>query len=238
MSRMPLSTRRVMQAPKGSGQRGVQSAKVVERSNLILKNRKMMTTPRSDMMGNLGLAKAVNTTYAVTRAAPLADLPDLATAQPQVFNELMQQKLAECCVLCNFSDLTPNANAVIKSRYLQEIAECITKPRYFQLCDAQTFDRLFDMIKANLIRALPPIPPISKSPLLGDDIKDSWVDSAWPHLSLVYEIFTGFLESPPMVAAQHIKRFDTAFLVQFLPLFNSMDTRGGMQSRKFWMVFI
>jgi serine/threonine-protein phosphatase 2A regulatory subunit B' len=185
MARMPLSSRRVMQAPKG----GPQSAKVVERSNLILKNRKMMTTPRSDMTMNLGLSKAVVTTYALARSASLADLPDLATVPPQQFNDLMQQKLVECCVLCNFSDLTLTSNAIIKSRYLQEIADCITKPRYFQLCDAQTFDRLFDMIKANLLRALPPIPPISKSPLLGDDIKDSWVDSAWPHLSIVDDIF-------------------------------------------------
>jgi serine/threonine-protein phosphatase 2A regulatory subunit B' len=214
-----------MQAPKGSGSRGVQSAKVVERSNLILKNRKMMSTPRSDLIMNLGLSKAVVTTYAVTRATPLADLPDLTAVPPQQFNELMQQKLAECCVLCNFSGGTLNSNAETKTRYLQEIVDCITKPRYFQLCDGQTFDRLFEMIKANLLRALPPVPPISKSPLLGDDVKDIWVDGAWPHLSLVYDIFQGFLESPQMVAGQHIKRFDAAFFAQFLRLFDSMDGR-------------
>jgi serine/threonine-protein phosphatase 2A regulatory subunit B' len=222
--RMPTSGRRMMTAPKGQ-QKGPQSAKVVERSNLILKNRKMMSTPRSDLSLSSGAPKAVMTTYVQGASATLADLPDLASVLPNQFNELFRQKLGECCVLCNFSDGPQSGSAGTKSRYLQEIGEFLGKPRYFQLCDSQTFDRLFEMIKGNLIRALPPVPPISKSVLLGDDIKDSWVDGAWPHLSLVYDVFQAFLESPQLTPAQHLKRFDNTFLVQFLGLFNSMDAR-------------
>jgi serine/threonine-protein phosphatase 2A regulatory subunit B' len=185
----------------------------------------MMTTPRSELTVTTVAPKAVITTYFQGPSAALADLPDLVSVPPNQFNELFRQKLSECCVLCNFAPGADNTNATTKTRYLQELGEFLGKPRYFQLCDNQTFDGLFDMIKANLIRALPPIPAMSKSVLLGDDIKDSWVDGAWPHLSLVYEVFIAFLESPQLTPGQHLKRFDNTFLVQFIGLFNSMDSR-------------
>jgi serine/threonine-protein phosphatase 2A regulatory subunit B' len=81
------------------------------------------------------------------------------------------------------------------------------------------------MIRANLFRALPPIPPLAKSPLLGDDIKDSYTDAAWLHVQYVYQIFQLRLESPQMQPSQHLKRFDHSFLVSFFGLFNSMDFR-------------
>jgi serine/threonine-protein phosphatase 2A regulatory subunit B' len=219
---MPTSSRRVMAAPK-AGMKGPQSAKVIERSNLILKNRKMMSTPRSDMTVASALPKAVMTTYADIQSTPMAQLPDLASVPPTQFNDVMRQKLCECCVACNLS--SNDDNSTTKARYLFEIADFIAKPRYFQLCDAQTFDKLFEMITVNVIRTLPPLPPMAKSPLLGDDIKDTWVDGAWPHLSLVYEVLQAFLESPQLTPAQHAKRFDNAFLIPFLSLFNSMDNR-------------
>jgi serine/threonine-protein phosphatase 2A regulatory subunit B' len=220
---MPTSSRRVMAAPKG-GMKGPQSAKVIERSNMILKNRKMMSTPRSDMtVAPIG-PKAVMTTYVDVKSTPMAQLPDLASVPPTQFNDLMRQKLSECCVACNLSSAHDD-NSATKARYLFEIADFIAKPRYFQLCDAQTFDKLFEMIAANLIRTLPPLPQMAKSPLLGDDIKDTWVDGAWPHLSLVYDVFQSFLESPQLAPAQHVKHFDNAFLIPFLGLFNSMDNR-------------
>jgi serine/threonine-protein phosphatase 2A regulatory subunit B' len=211
-----------MAAPK-AGTKGPQSAKVIERSNMILKNRKVMSTPRSDMLVAPIGPKAVMTTYAGVNSTPMAQLPDLASVSPTQFNDLMRQKLTECCIACNLS--SNDDNSATKARYLFEIADLIAKPRYSQLCEAQTFDKLFEMFTSNIIRALPPLPLMAKSPLLGDDIKDTWVDGAWPHISFVYEIFQSFLESPQLTPTQHVKRFDSAFLVPFLGLFNSMDNR-------------
>jgi serine/threonine-protein phosphatase 2A regulatory subunit B' len=222
---MPTSSRRLLMAPKNQ-QKGPQSAKVIERSNLILKNRKMMSTPRSDISVNAPVPKAILTTYSHGPSVELADLPDLVSVLPNQFNELLRQKLKECCIHCNFSPTSQDSvGCSLKTRYLQEIAEFVGKPRYFQLCEVQTFDGLFEMIKINLIRTLPPIPAIAKSVLLGDDIKDSWIDGAWPHLSLVYDVFQAFLESPQLSPAQHLKRFDSSFLIEFLSLLNSMDGR-------------
>jgi serine/threonine-protein phosphatase 2A regulatory subunit B' len=226
MSRAPTSSRRVMVARKdGLGKGNVQSAKVIERSNLLLKNRKMMVTPRADMVASLGIQKSITSCYAHGDYGSIEELPELSSVPPNQFCDVLKQKLKACCIMCDFGPGGDPKNVTTKSRYLTEIMDHLSQPRYFQLCDATVFDSLFEMIKTNILRAMPPIPPLARSPIHGEDIKDTWQEGTWPHLALVYEIFMRFLESAQLVPAQHIKRFDSAFIVQFLELFNSSDAR-------------
>lgn len=218
---------RIFAGSKSNMQRQPLSAnpRVVERSNLMLKNRKMMCTPRSDMIANIGMKSLISSTYQTSGQTKLEELPDLAGVPPDQFNGVIQKKLKACCTICSFTAQKDEANRAKKTKYLTEIFEHLSQGRYFQLCDSATFDALFEMIKANILRTLPPIPALAKAPLLGDDIKDTFVEAAWPHLDIVYQIFMKFLESPQMVAAQHIKRFDDTFLVRFFQLFDSGDAR-------------
>lgn len=51
------------------------------------------------------------------------------------------------------------------------------------------------------------------------------LETAWPHLQLVYEFFLRFVESPdfnPQIARKHI---DQKFILQLLELFDSEDPR-------------
>jgi serine/threonine-protein phosphatase 2A regulatory subunit B' len=214
-----------MVARKDGLGKNVQSAKVIERSNLLLKNRKMMVTPRADMVASIGISKSINSCYGSGDYGAIEEVPELSGVPPNQFCEVLRQKLKACCVMVNFGSNGDVKSQNTKSRYLNEIAEHLAQPRYFQLCDAPTFDSLFDMIKANVLRTMPPMPAIARSPLHGDDIKDTWQEGTWPHLALVYEIFMRFLESAQLVPAQHIKRFDNVFIIQFLQLFDSPDAR-------------
>ena len=200
--------------------------RIMERSNLVLKNRQKLCTPRSDMLQTMGLKKPITSTYVNSEPGNMAELPDLKDIQPNQYNEIMQKKLQECCKACDFSSPTADAQKkATKTRYLTEILEHIRTSKYFQLLDQQTFNELFKMITSNIFRTLPPVPPLSTVPMIGDDIKDTLQESTWPHLEIIYNIFLEFLGSPQMVVAQHIKRFDNTFLTNFFALFNSTDAR-------------
>lgn len=200
--------------------------RLIERSNLILKNRQKLCTPRSDMIQTMGLQKLITSTYTADNYGEMSQLPDLNGVPANDYNEIMRKKLKECCRICNFSN--PNADAQnkqIKTKYLAEIQEHIQTSRYFQLIETATFDTFFEMITKNIFRDLPPVPPLSKVPLMGDDIKDTLLEASWPHLDLVYQIFMRFLESQQLSVANHIKRFDDHFLTKFFGLFNTTDPR-------------
>ena len=76
----------------------------------------------------------------------------------------------------------------------------------------------------NLFRTLPP--PSNPSGAEFDPEEDEpTLESSWPHLQIVYELFLRFLESPdfqPNVAKRHI---DSQFVLRLLDLFDSEDPR-------------
>ena len=109
--------------------------------------------------------------------------------------------------------------------YLQEILKCVSKPKYFKLFEPETFDVFFEMIKSNIIRSIPPIPPLAKVPMIGDDIKDTIYEATWPHLEIVYQIFQKFLESPLMNPQVFNQYFDKSFITNILALFDSPDQK-------------
>jgi serine/threonine-protein phosphatase 2A regulatory subunit B' len=113
----------------------------------------------------------------------------------------------------------------MKQSYLQEILDAVSQPRSFRLFTPETFAVFFAMIKANLIRAIPPVPEVAKVPMVGDDPTDTLYESAWPHLELVYEIFKRFLKSAVFAASLFVDEIDGSFLARFVQLFNSPDQR-------------
>jgi hypothetical protein len=57
MSPLPNLLRRVMLAPKGPAQNGVQLGPVIQCSTFHLKQRKMMATPTADLLQGVGLTR-------------------------------------------------------------------------------------------------------------------------------------------------------------------------------------
>ena len=208
----------------GAGRAGGSSA--ANNANQFLKHRPIMSTPRSDMLPDIGLQRSIPSAYSTKDYGQIEDLPPMSSVTEDKFNDLMRQKLQQCRIICNYADpMDDLKNKARKQTYLQEILDHISQPRYFKLFEPETFKVFFAMIKGNIIRAIPPIPALAKVPMIGDDINDTIYESSWPHLELVYQIFQRFLESTLMDPSQFVQYIDQSFISRFLGLFNASDQR-------------
>ncbi|KAK8834256.1 hypothetical protein M9Y10_025638 [Tritrichomonas musculus] len=195
-------------------------------ANQILKNRTNMTTPQSDMPQGIGLQRSISSAYSPYEYKSIEELPPLNSVSEDKFNDLLRQKLEQCCRICNFADPMADLKSKnFKTNYLREILDHISQPKFFKLIEPDTFEYFFAMVKCNIIRAMPPIPELAKMPIIGDDVNDTIYESAWPHLEIIYQIFQKFLESNQMEPPQFIQYIDAKFIHQFLMLFNTSDQR-------------
>jgi serine/threonine-protein phosphatase 2A regulatory subunit B' len=196
--------------------------------NQILKQRAPLkdSTPVCDLLPNLGLQRSVSSVYSTADYGQVEELPPLSSVSEDKFNDLLRQKLQQCRIICNFIDpMADLKNKSWKQGYLEEIRDAISQPRFFKLFEPETFAAFFAMVKANLVRAIPPAPALATVPIVGDDITDTLYESAWPHLELVYEILKRFLESSLFDASLVTEYIDQGFLSRFLQLFNTADQR-------------
>jgi serine/threonine-protein phosphatase 2A regulatory subunit B' len=195
--------------------------------NQILKQRAPLkdSTPICDLP-DMGLRRSVPSAYSTADYGQIEELPPMSSVSEDKFNDLMRQKLQQCRIICNFVDpMADLKSKSVKQGYLQEILDAISQPKFFKLFEPETFGVFFQMVKANLIRAIPPVPALAKVPMVGDDVTDTLYESAWPHLELVYEIFKRFLESSLFDASLFVDYIDQGFLARFLQLFNTSDQR-------------
>jgi serine/threonine-protein phosphatase 2A regulatory subunit B' len=209
--------------PPGKGAKGASPSNV---PNQFLKQRPVSTTPQSDILPELGLRRSLPSVYSTEDYGQIQELPPLTSVGEDRFNELMQQKLQQCRIICNFIDpMADLKSKTTKQGYLQEILDHISQPKFFKLFEPETFKLFFAMIKSNLIRALPPVPALAMVPMVGDDVNDSLTEPSWVHLELVYEIFKRFLESTLLEPTQFAMYVDQSFISRFLKLFNTTDQR-------------
>ncbi|XP_015364566.1 PREDICTED: serine/threonine-protein phosphatase 2A 56 kDa regulatory subunit gamma isoform-like isoform X1 [Diuraphis noxia] len=161
----------------------------------------------------------------VTTNRELQVLQSLHEANASEREQLLIQKMQQCCVLFDFisdpqSDLKWKE---IKRETLHEMVDYLSSNHGNVLTEA-IYPEAVRMFGVNLFRSLPPssnpngaeFDPEEDEPLL---------EAAWPHLQLVYEFFLRFLESQdfqPHVAKNYI---DQKFVLQLLELFDSEDPR-------------
>lgn len=212
--------------PKNAGNPKQQAGGNKNVGNSILKNRTIMVTPKSDMLQDIGLQRSIPSAYSAGDYGEIEELPPLSSVTEDHFNESFRRKLIQCRIICNFADAMSDLKSKsMKQTYLQEIVDHISQPRFFRLLDSESFKVLFTMVKCNIVRAMPPIPPLAKVPMIGDDINDTIYESSWPHLELVYQIFQKFLESSLLDTSSLVQYVDQSFIAQFLLLFNTSDQR-------------
>ncbi|CDJ27433.1 serine/threonine protein phosphatase 2A B56 delta subunit, putative [Eimeria mitis] len=80
------------------------------------------------------------------------------------------------------------------------------------------------MVSANIFRPLPPSQHRG-SVLLEAEEEEPQLDSAWPHIQIVYEFFLRFIVSNDVSAKLAKKFIDHQFVLKFLELFSSEDPR-------------
>mmetsp|Transcript_18156 Transcript_18156/g.43666 ORF Transcript_18156/g.43666 Transcript_18156/m.43666 type:complete len:423 (-) Transcript_18156:63-1331(-) len=135
---------------------------------------------------------------------------------------LFLKKLRMCCVVYDFSKQTNVKEKEAKRQTLLEIVEYVNNTRN---CFNETvMADAVNMVSANIFRTLP---PVYRNPnaIFDPEEEDPPLDSAWPHLQVVYEFFLRFVVSndvDPKVARRFI---DQSFVLLLLDLFDSEDPR-------------
>lgn len=158
--------------------------------------------------------------------------------------ELFIQKLRQCCTLFDFSEpLSDLKWKEVKRTALHEMVEYLSNqnnviteaiyPEAINMVSAllptsngfeNNLISLLFQFAVNLFRTLPP----SSNPNGAEfdpEEDEPTLESSWPHLQFVYELFLRFLESPdfqPNIARRYI---DHQFVLQLLDLFDSEDPR-------------
>ncbi|XP_011176473.1 serine/threonine-protein phosphatase 2A 56 kDa regulatory subunit gamma isoform isoform X4 [Zeugodacus cucurbitae] len=162
--------------------------------------------------------------YNVTKNCELTPLSPLNEKTPTNEREqLLIQKLRQCCTLFDFSEpLSDLKWKEVKRAALHEMVEYLSNQN--GVITEAVYPEAINMFAVNLFRTLPP----SSNPNGAEfdpEEDEPTLESSWPHLQFVYELFLRFLESPdfqPNIAKRYI---DHQFVLQLLDLFDSEDPR-------------
>lgn len=158
----------------------------------------------------------------IRQRTDLEKTPSFNEVPPSERQDLFLKKLVQCQLLFDFSDPSSDLkNKEIKRQELQEMLEYIATIRG-AVTDA-IYPDVIRMFSMNTFRT------ISPQMLLGEGYEpeedEPALETAWPHLQLVYELFLRFIETPefnPQLARKYI---DQKFVLQLLELFDSEDPR-------------
>ncbi|XP_065354858.1 serine/threonine-protein phosphatase 2A 56 kDa regulatory subunit gamma isoform isoform X2 [Calliphora vicina] len=162
--------------------------------------------------------------YNVSKNCELTPLPPLNEKTPTTEREeLFVQKIRQCCTLFDFSEpLSDLKWKEVKRAALHEMVEYLSNQN--NVITEAIYPEAINMFAVNLFRTLPP----SSNPNGAEfdpEEDEPTLESSWPHLQFVYELFLRFLESPdfqPNIAKRYI---DHQFVLQLLDLFDSEDPR-------------
>jgi serine/threonine-protein phosphatase 2A regulatory subunit B' len=146
----------------------------------------------------------------------------LTVAQTEWYN-LFKLKLAVASTVMDVA-VTPLETVTYKSQILKEllqfISECHRLPFEFE----PWHEPIIEMFRANIFRDSGPL--INPLGAIYDPEEDEPIlDSNWPHLQLVFEIFVRFLESPKFNTTSCRRLINQSFLVELMRLFDSEDPR-------------
>merc|ERR1719321_1925169 len=151
---------------------------------------------------------------------PFTCLPSLRETAVAERPEILKKKLQACSITFDFTNAQLNATEKeAKRQALLELVEYVNNTRH--CFNDSVIQDVIEMVASNIFRALPP----SHSKSGGEDEDEPTLESAWPHLQIVYEFFLRFVvshEVDPKIAKKYI---DQTFVLKLLELFDSEDPR-------------
>ncbi|KAK8325765.1 hypothetical protein V6Z12_A11G073400 [Gossypium hirsutum] len=160
-----------------------------------------------------------------TVATSFEALPNFRDVPNSEKQNLFIRKLNICCIVFDFTDLTKNVKEKdIKRQTLLEIVDYVSSAngKFSEII----MQEIVKMVSVNLFRALTSAPRENKV-LLAFDLEEEEpsMDSAWPHLQVVYEFLLRFVASPETDAKLAKRYIDHSFVLRLLDLFDSEDPR-------------
>lgn len=164
----------------------------------------------------------INDTLFFSNFRPLPGFKDVPNTEKQ---NLLIQKLNLCCTLFDFTDPTKNIKEKeIKRGMMLEIVEYVktASSKFPEVVVAA----ITKMISVNLFRTLTS-PPREKKVLQAFDLEEDepFMDPAWLHLNIVYDLLLAFVQSPENDAKLAKRYVDHSFILRLLELFDSEDPR-------------
>ncbi|KAK5783241.1 hypothetical protein PVK06_037749 [Gossypium arboreum] len=160
-----------------------------------------------------------------TVATSFEALPNFRDVPNSEKQNLFIRKLNICCIVFDFTDPTKNVKEKdIKRQTLLEIVDYVSSAngKFSEII----MQEIVKMVSVNLFRALTSAPRENKV-LLAFDLEEEEpsMDSAWPHLQVVYEFLLRFVASPETDAKLAKRYIDHSFVLRLLDLFDSEDPR-------------
>ncbi|TVU45692.1 hypothetical protein EJB05_05188 [Eragrostis curvula] len=164
---------------------------------------------------------------------PLPLLRDVAAADRP---NLLLRKLRLVAALFDFSDsLKHPREKEAKRQALLELVDYVQAPAQGAGANAparlpdHVQEALVAAISANIFRPLPPALHESAAAIdpgaAPDEEEEPYLDPAWPHLQLVYELLLRYVVSPDTDTKVAKRYVDHAFVLRLLDLFDSEDPR-------------
>lgn len=156
---------------------------------------------------------------------PYEALPGFKDVPSSEKQNLLIRKLNLCSVVFDFTDPTKNLKEKdIKRQTLLELVDYITSAN--GKFTETVMQEVIKMVSVNLFRSLTPQPRENKV-LEAFDLEEEepLMDTAWPHLQIVYEFLLRFVASPETDAKLAKRYIDHSFVLKLLDLFDSEDPR-------------
>ncbi|XP_016949124.1 serine/threonine-protein phosphatase 2A 56 kDa regulatory subunit gamma isoform isoform X2 [Drosophila biarmipes] len=175
------------------------------------------------LTGSPGRARDRNLFYSPPTASVALALPALRETPASEREDLFIKKIRQCCTLFDFSEpLSDLKWKEVKRAALHEMVDFLTNQS--GVITETIYPEAINMFSVNLFRTLPP----SSNPNGAEfdpEEDEPTLESSWPHLQLVYELFLRFLESPDFQPNMAKRFIDHQFVLQLLDLFDSEDPR-------------
>ncbi|KAG6757214.1 hypothetical protein POTOM_037519 [Populus tomentosa] len=169
-----------------------------------------------------GVNSKLNGTLGFSQYEGLPGFKDVPNTEKQ---SLFIKKLNMCCFIFDFTDPTKNLKEKeTKRQTLLELVDYVTS--ISGKFSETAMQEVMKMVSANLFRTFTPQPRENKV-IDGVDLEEDEpsMDSAWPHLQIVYELFLRFVSSTETDAKLAKRYIDQPFVLKLLDLFDSEDPR-------------
>ncbi|KAK7246933.1 hypothetical protein RIF29_41804 [Crotalaria pallida] len=176
--------------------------------------------------GNSGLLLGSNAIpdedFASLYDEPLPAFKDVPNSERPA---LFLKKLSLCCVVFDFTDPSKYVEEKeIKRHALVEMVDYVSSAN--AKFSETVIVEVVKMFCFNVFRSMSPQPRENNyvDGLVVDD-DEPFMDPAWPHLQLVYELFLRFVASPELDAKLAKRYINRSFIAKLLDLFDSEDSR-------------
>lgn len=154
---------------------------------------------------------------------PFADLRALRDVPPSEKAMEFRRKISACSVIFDFSQ--PQQHIKEKEQKRQALLELVEYVNSTRGCFAEeAMQDVIKMVAANIFRSLRPSNS-GHSALYEPEEEEPVLESAWPHLQIVYEFFLRFVVCVDVDPKTVKKYIDQNFVLKLLDLFNSEDPR-------------